>query len=265
MSALGRAWPVAAARGYILLLLGFMFLPAAVLVVFAFQSGNLPIPPFNGPSLRWFLRVAGSSPMMAALANSLLVGAAATVTATGLGFCCAYAVARHAGRLRILIDMIMLVPASISYLVVGMGLQTFFHRIGLPPSLLAVGIGHAVVTLPIAFSVISSQMDPALARVEMAAQDLGAAEWQSILLVTLPMLKAPLATAFFLAFSLSWDEFIIAFMLSRFDVTMPVEIWTSMRSGLNPFINAAGTLVFGISLIAFLALTAVNLRRAKPA
>jgi spermidine/putrescine transport system permease protein len=249
------------ARLYAGLVVIFMFLPVTVLVVFSFQGGTLPTPPFNGPSLRWFEQVLTSRPILSGLGNSLLVGVLAASFATALGFMAAYGVARHARQWRNVIELFMLVPASISYLIIAMGLLVFYGHIGLRPSLLAVTIGHIVITLPIAFSLIASQFDEGLVRAENAAMDLGAVEWKAILLVTVPMLKWPLITAFCIAFSLSWDEFIIAFMLSRFAVTLPVEIWTSLRSGLNPFINAAGTLVFFISLFIFLALVLSNLHR----
>ncbi|MFN2332697.1 MAG: ABC transporter permease, partial [Halomonas sp.] len=79
---------------------------------------------------------------------------------------------------------------------------------------------------------------------ERAARDLGANEGRVITLVTIPMLAPAILAAFFLAMTLSWDEFVIAFLLTRFDVTLPVEIWSLLRSGLSPKTNAIGSLVF---------------------
>ncbi len=106
-----------------------------------------------------------------------------------------------------------------------------------------------------------AQMSEPQARIERAARDLGAAEWQVLLLVTVPLLWPALFAAFFLAFTLSWDEFIIAFLLARFDVTLPVEIWSALRTGLNPATNAVGSLVSaGLDLLV-LAVELVLLRR----
>ena len=242
------------AYGYLALSVAFIFLPVAILVLFSFQGGSLPMPPFDGPSLAWYGRAFADEDMMAALGRSILVGTGAAATATVLGFLGAYGVARHAMPFKPAIELFMLVPASISYLIVGMGLLVFLNAIGVRPSLAAVAIGHAVITLPIAFSLILSQMDDHQVRAELAAQDLGAPEWKAVLLVTVPMLWAPIVAAFCIAFSLSWDEFIIAFLLSRFDVTLPVSIWTSLRSGLNPTINAMGTIMFILSLAVFVTL-----------
>jgi spermidine/putrescine transport system permease protein len=245
---------------YIALAVVFIFLPVGVLVLFSFQGGRLPMPPFDGPSLDWYAKALQNDTLMQSLGASVLVGAVSAGLATTMGFLAAYGVARHATGWRHTIEMAMLVPASISYLIVGLGLLVFLGRIGLGPSLPAIVIGHTVITLPIAFSLILSQMDSGLIRAERAAQDLGAPEWKAVLLVTAPMLWAPILAAFCICFSLSWDEFIIAFLLSRFEVTLPVAIWASLRAGLNPMINAMGTLMFLMSLGVFLAVTLATMR-----
>ena len=104
-------------------------------------------------------------------------------------------------------------------------------------------------SLPLAFAIIYSQMGEHQANIERAARDLGAAEWQVLALITLPLLWPALMASFFLSFTLSWDEFIIALLVSRFDVTLPVEIWSLLRSGLNPKTNAVGSLVFIVSIV----------------
>jgi spermidine/putrescine transport system permease protein len=87
------------------------------------------------------------------------------------------------------------------------------------------------------------------ANIERSARDLGAAEWQVLTLVTLPLVWPALMASFFLSFTFSWDEFIIALLVSRFDVTLPVEIWSLLRSGLNPKTNAVGSVVFIVSIL----------------
>ena len=218
------------------------------------------MPPFDGPSLAWYAKALANGAMTAALWHSVLVGAATAALATVLGFLAAYGVARYAIPFKPAIELLMLLPAAISYLIVGMGLLVFFKMVGIRPSLATIVLGHTVITLPIAFSLVLSQMDGHQLRAERAAQDLGAPEWKAVLLVTVPMLWIPVLAAFCICFSLSWDEFIVAFLLSRFEVTLPVEIWTSLRSGLNPTIKAIGTIVFLFSLSGFVVLT-ISLRR----
>jgi spermidine/putrescine transport system permease protein len=98
---------------------------------------------------------------------------------------------------------------------------------------------------------------------ERAARDLGANEAQVILLVTAPMLAPAIGAAFFLSMTFSWDEFIIAFLLTRFDVTLPVEIWSTLQRGLSPRLNAIGSLVFLVSVVTVLLIETIAMRRTR--
>jgi spermidine/putrescine transport system permease protein len=152
----------------------------------------------------------------------------------------------------------------VSYLIIGMGLLILFNWLGLPKSLFAAGIGHVVINLPLCFAIIYSQMGAHQANIERAARDLGAGDLRVLTLITAPMLWPALFAAFFLSMTFSWDEFIISFLLTRFETTLPVEIWNLLRAGLNPKTNAIGSLVFGVSILLALLFEAVALRR-RPA
>ena len=234
---------------YVALVYLFIFLPVGVLVLFSFQDALLPIPPFKGPSLRWYTTVLTDFRIMDALGNSLLVAVASSALSCLLGFLAAFGLARYTVRGAGLVQWLLMAPLSVSYLIIGMGLLITFKTMAIPKSLMAVIIGHVVINLPLAFAIIYSQMGEHQANIERAARDLGAAEWQVLILITLPLLWPALLASFFLSFTLSWDEFIIALLVSRFDVTLPVEIWSLLRSGLNPKTNAVGSLVFIVSVI----------------
>jgi len=234
---------------YVALVYLFIYLPVGVLVLFSFQDALLPIPPFQGPSLRWYAAVLTDFRIMDALGNSLAVAVISSALSCLFGFLAAYGLARYTLRGARVVQWLLVAPLSVSYLIIGMGLLITFKTMGIPKSLLAVIIGHTVINLPLAFAIIYSQMGEHQANLERAARDLGAAEWQVLVLITLPLLWPALVASFFLSFTLSWDEFIIALLVSRFDVTLPVEIWSLLRSGLNPKTNAVGSLVFIVSII----------------
>ena len=248
---------------YVALIYGFIFLPVAVLVLFSFQESRVPVPPFNGPSLKWYAAVFSDNRMMDALAHSVLVALASSLVSVVLGFLAAYALARHRVPAAGLIQGFLTAPLTVSYLIIAMGLLITFNAVGMPKSLLTIGIGHVVINLPLCFAIIYSQMGAHQANIERAARDLGAAEWQVLTLVTVPMLWPALFASFFLSVTFSWDEFIIAFMVSRFEVTLPVEIWSMLRSGLNPKTNAVGSFVFLISIATVLVLDLIVFRRRK--
>lgn len=237
------------AAAYVALVYLFIYLPVGVLVLFSFQDALLPIPPFQGPSLRWYEAVLTDFRIMDALWNSLVVAVISSALSCILGFLAAFGLARYTVRGAGVVQWLLVAPLSVSYLIIGMGLLITFKTMGIPKSLLTVIIGHTVINLPLAFAIIYSQMGEHQANLERAARDLGAAEWQVLVLITLPLLWPALMASFFLSFTLSWDEFIIALLVSRFEVTLPVEIWSLLRSGLNPKTNAVGSLVFIVSII----------------
>jgi spermidine/putrescine transport system permease protein len=227
----------------------FIFLPVVMLFQYSFQDGVLPVPPFKGFSLRWYGALFADSKLMAAMGNSIVVGLLSSAAATVLGFLAAYAMARRPPARAALLQFFLMAPISVSYLIIALGLLFGFNLLGLGKSLTAVIVGHVVINLPLCFAILYSQLGEHQANVERAAQDLGASDLQALLLITVPMLWPALLASFFIAFTLSWDEFVIAFLLSKYDTTMPVVIWSMLRSGLSPKLNAAGTFVFAISVV----------------
>lgn len=243
---------VAACALYMTLLYGFIFLPVGVLALFSFQDGRFPIPPFRGFSTRWHESVLGDADLMIALGNSLLVAAFSSVVALGLGFLAARAVTMSRLPGERWIRAALTAPLSVSYLVIGLGLLASFNLAGIGLSLTTVAIGHVVINTPLCFAICLAALGEQQRSAERAARDLGAGEFRVMWLVTAPMILPALLAAFLLSVTFSWDEFIIAYLLSRFDVTLPVEIWSLLRSGLNPKTNAIGSLVFLMSAVAVL-------------
>jgi spermidine/putrescine transport system permease protein len=248
---------------YLAIAYAFVFLPVAVLVAFSFQDGRLPVPPFQGLTLDWYAKVLGDRDLMAALVNSALVAVVSSLTALILGFLAAHALARVRLPGSVLMRGVLIAPMTVSYLIIALGLLTLFNQVGVRLSLWTAGVGHVVINLPLCFAITYAAMGDHQKNAERAARDLGAPEWKVLLLVSAPMLAAPLAAAFFLSVTFSWDEFIIAFLLTRFDVTLPVEIWSMLRSGISPATNAVGSLVFLVSLTLVVVLEIFVFRRAK--
>lgn len=234
---------------YLALAFGFVFLPVIVLVQYSFQDGLVPVPPFKGFSFRWYEAMFADRKLMAAMVDSAVVAVLSSAVATALGFLAAWGLARRRPRFASAIQLLLMAPVAVSYLIIAMGLLIVLNWLAVPRSLVAVGIGHVVINLPLAFAIVYSQMGEHQANIERAALDLGASEAKAMVYVTIPMLWPALLAAFVISATLSWDEFVIAFLLSRFDVTLPVVIWNLLSAGLNPKLNAAGSFVFGVSIL----------------
>ncbi|MDS9467855.1 ABC transporter permease [Paracoccus sp. MBLB3053] len=241
----------------------FILLPVGALVLFSFQDGRLPVPPLKGVTLDWYAKVLADRDLMAALGNSFLVAIGSSAVALVLGFMAASGLSRVVLPGSVLMRGLLIAPMTVSYLIIGLGLLQVFNTVGVRPSLMATGIGHVVINLPLCFSIIYAAMGEHQRNAMRAARDLGAREWQVLALISAPMLAPALAAAFFLSVTFSWDEFIIAFLLTRFDVTLPVEIWSMLRSGLSPATNAIGSLVFLVSIAVIVTLELTLFRKAR--
>lgn len=205
--------------------------------------------------MQWYKAVFADQRLMGALQNSIMVGLISSLVSVVLGFLAAYGLARFSVPGSGFWNWLLAAPFTVSYLIIGIGLLILFNTVGFPKSLLTVGIGHVVINLPLCFLIIYSQLGDEQTRLENAARDLGAPGWKVLLLITTPLLWPAFFASYVLSFTLSWDEFIIAFLVSQFNVTLPVEIWGLLRAGLNPKTNAVGSLVFGFSV--FLVITVV--------
>ena len=249
---------------YLVLIYAFIFLPVAVLVLFSFQDGRLPVPPLKGLTLKWYAQILGDGALMQALFNSLVVALISSAIAVTLGFLAAHALARHRLPGSVLMRGLLIAPMTVSYLIIALGLLSVVNQVGLSPSLMITGIGHVVINLPLCFAILYASMGDHQKNIERAARDLGASEARVMWLISAPILLPSIIAAFFLSVTFSWDEFIIAFLLTRFEVTLPVEIWSMLRSGLSPATNAVGSLVFLTSITVLLALELLVFRKAKP-
>ncbi|MEM6677875.1 MAG: ABC transporter permease, partial [Pseudomonadota bacterium] len=146
-----RALSGTLALAYALALYAFIYLPVAVLVLFSFHDGRLPIPPFRPATLRWYEAVLGDDDVVEALIHSLGVAVLSSGVACLLGFLAAWGLARArlpaAGMMR----TVLMMPLTVSYLIIGLGLLISFNLTGIDRSLVATGIGHAVINTPLCF------------------------------------------------------------------------------------------------------------------
>lgn len=239
----------------------FILLPVAVLILFSFQDGRLAVPPFKGPTLDWYVTAFKNDRMMDGLVNSLFVGITSSAISVVLGFLAAYGISRYEFPARRLLQGVIILPLAVSYLLVGMGLLMTLSALGFGPSLWVVVIGHVVINMPLAFAICLAQLGEHQRKIEWAARDLGASTFRVLIQVTMPMIAPALVAAFCLCFTLSWDEFIIAYLVTRFDVTLPIVIWTMLRGGLNPQTNAVGSFIFLCSVLMLVAVELLLFRK----
>ena len=223
--------------------LGFLFLPAIVVVVFAFEPTERLSLPLTGISLRWFAVVLGAPEFQSALTNSVVAAVVSATIATLLGTAAAFGLTHLPQAYRQAGSTIFLLPAVVPGLLLGVSLVILFRLLGLETGLGTIMLGHMVIVAPFVVLTVSAQLDRFDRRLLEAARDLGASGWRATWDVTMPLVRTSIVGAAFLAAALSLDEFIVTFFINGGVATGPLLIWGLMRLGIDPSINALATLV----------------------
>jgi len=242
---------------YFALFLLYLYLPTALLVLFAFNSSPVPQFPLSGLTLHWFSAAWHTTSLRQAILNSLLVAAGTSVIATTLALLAAYPLARGRFRGRAAISAFTLVPLVVPPVVLGGGLLIFLTRgpLHMDTSLLAVLIGHVVITFPYAILLLVPRLAAIDRRLEEAAQDLGASTPYILRRIVLPLVAPSILAAMLTAFVLSLDEYAVASFVVGGSPTYPVYLYSQLRFAerLPLVIAVAAVLVVATSVVIALA------------
>jgi len=234
--------------GYIALVFIFLFLPIVTIIVFSFNTDKFASLPWKGFTLRWYENLFYDRGILDALKNSLIVSLSVAAASCALGFMGAYSLYRKTFRFQNAYLAFMISPLAIPWIILGLCMLVFLTRIDLEGSLLSVWISHTIFAAPFAMLVIKARLSGIPPQYEEAGWDLGANRLKAIWHIVLPLSWPGVMAAFLLTFTISFDEFIIAWFVCGFKATLPVKIWSMIRSGLNPTINAVGSVIFVFSM-----------------
>lgn len=230
----------------------FLYAPVAALLVFSFNSGRQTAV-WDGFTLHWYHRLLADEGLLRSVRNSLLVATLATAAATVAGTLAALGLARipvGAPRGRRATQALLLLPVILPEVVLGAALLAFFGALGLPLSLLTVVIAHVVFSVSYVAIVVRSRLaglDPAL---EEAARDLGAGPWETFRRVTLPLALPGIVASALLVFTLSVDDYVVtSFVAGVGATTLPLHIYSMLKVGVTPEVNAACTLLLAATTV----------------
>ena len=242
-----RAWAWAV-EGYLILVLGFLYLPIAVMMVMAFNQSALYELPVRFDTV-WFEALARNDRLLRASLNSVLLALANTVVATVLGTMAALAFARYRFRGRTLLQLLLFPPITIPWLIIGTSMLVLFFWIGIGRGLHAMLLGHVALSLPYVIVVVGARLKSFGPALEEAAATLGASPWQTFWRVSAPVMAPGVVAAALFAFAVSFDQFVISYFLAAPGVsTLPVEIYSAIRKGFTPEINAVSTIIILVSM-----------------
>lgn len=227
----------------------FLYLPLAVVVLFSFNEGGSLTFPFTTFSTKWYQQVFSSDRFTRSIWYSTQVAAVTSVFTFLLGTAAAFGLSRSRSRLRPAFALLLFLPLTLPGLFVGLSLLSLFNRVHIDLSFTTVAIAHLVYVLPyfLLIAVAALQrLDPAL---EEVGSDLGGGPFVVFRRVTFPQVWPLLVGASLLSFALSFDEFIITFLVIGPESTLPLYIFSTLRRTVDPSINAISSLLLGVSLL----------------
>lgn len=223
----------------------WLYLPIAVMMVFSFNNARRNVV-WKGFTLSWYAHLPSNVDLMTALYNSLLLAVCSTALSVLFATLAAYALVRHPPfRGRQGYASLLNVPMMIPEVVMGVGLLLFFVRTNLPLSFGTLVAAHVVFCLPYAVGTIRARLlSLKSSSLEDAAMDLGATEWQAFCKVTLPLAWPAIFSGALLTFTMSFEDFVTSFFVAGIGTTtLPIQIYSMMKFGITPEVNALATLL----------------------
>ena len=245
------------------LIIIFLLAPLLVILPLAFTSSAFLTYPVPSYSTRWFEELVTNSVWMRSIVNSLIIASSTTVLATVLGTLAALGLRSQDLGLKSQIRTLFLLPMVVPAVVLGVGMQSLFVRLGFNSSYYSVIVAHTVIAMPFVVISVSGALTGIDRRVERAAESLGAPPWRVFRLVTMPLAMPGILSGAALAFATSLDEVVLTlFVAGPNQRTLARQMFSTLRENISPAIaSAAFVIIVGTVLIA-LALMLARRRRA---
>ncbi|TGS11843.1 ABC transporter permease [Mesorhizobium sp. M2E.F.Ca.ET.209.01.1.1] len=242
-------------RFYIVLLLGFLYLPIIIMAAMSFNASPFYQLPFEWTT-DWYQSLWQNDQLIAATWNSIEIAVITTLISTVLGSMASLALYRYEFRGKKVLQALLFPPIAIPWLITGTAMLIFFFGVGIGRGLVAILLGHVALALPYVIVVVSARLQTFAPELEEAARSLGANQWQVTMRVTLPWIMPGVIAGGLFAFAVSFDQFVVSYFLSTpGQTTLPVEIYAAIRKGFTPEINAVSTIIIVVSM-ALMLLTA---------
>jgi len=240
----------------------FLYLPIVLLVIFSFNESKL-VTVWGGFSTKWYASLFRNQGLMDAAWVTLRVGFISASVATVLGTLAALALTRYTRfRGRVLFSGMVFAPLVMPEVITGLSLLLLFVAVGLDRGFLTVTLAHITFSMCFVAVVVQSRLMTFDRSLEEAAMDLGAPPVKTFFQVTLPVIAPAIVSGWMLAFTLSLDDLVIAsFASGPGATTLPMKIYSQVRLGVTPEINAACTLMIGIVALGVIVASVLNKRR----
>lgn len=231
----------------------FLFLPLAVTVFYSFNEAKGMV--WTGFSFRWYEKLfLDSEKLWTSFGNSIVIAFTSAVVATILGTLASIGINWYRFPGKIYIQTVSFLPMVLPEVIIGISMLIFFSAVNLPLGMLTIFIAHATFCLPFVFLMVMARLDEFDFSIIEASRDLGASERQTLFKVIIPAIMPGILSAFLMSVTMSLEDFVITFFVSGpGSTTLPLYVFSMVRYGISPVINALSfVMIFGTMLIAFL-------------
>jgi len=235
-------------RVYVGLILFFLYAPILVMAAMSLNASEFYQLPFSF-STEWYERLWQNTGILGAAWRSIWIACVVTAIATGLGTAASIALFRYEFPGKAVLQVLLFPPIAIPWLITGTAMLIFFFGIGIKRGTPAVIIGHVALALPYVIVVVTARLASFDRALEEAARSLGASPWQVTRRVTVPWILPGIIAGGLFAFAVSFDQFVVSYFLSEpFYFTLTLVIYTAIRKGFTPEINAISTIIIAVSM-----------------
>lgn len=237
---------------YATLVYAFLYFPIVVLILYSFNGSGVGGFPPHKWTLSWYHALFADGDLWTSVFNSLIVAVCAVAISLGLGLPAALALDRAQFPGKAAFRRLVLLPLILPGIITGLSLLMLFAAVNMSLSLVTITLGHGTALISVAATEIFAGLQKLDRSQEEASLDLGANHFRTFWRITLPNLRVPIIAAALLIFTLSLDEIAVSFFLIGRENTLPLEIWSRLRQGITPEINAISTLILMFSIATIL-------------
>lgn len=234
---------------YLALVLFLIYLPIVLVVVYSFNESKISSV-WDGFSLKWYEELFADAALFEALWNSIVLGVASSCAAAVIGTLGAVGFTRVKTRTKGVMEYLSMLPMMTPEIILAMVFMAFFSLLGLPFGMTTLIIAHTAFCVPYIYMLVKARLvglDPSLAE---AARDLGAGEIRVFFDITLPLIAPAIASGMLLSFAMSFDDVIISLFVTGVGVnTLPIKVYTALKTGVTPEINGLCTLMLAVTIL----------------
>lgn len=234
---------------YLALVMLITYLPLLMVVVFSFNDSKLTVG-WKGFTLRWYQELFRDAALMEALGNSILLGVLSCLFAAVIGTLGAIGMARVHFKTKGMMEYMSTIPMIVPEIILAMAFMAFFSTLGLPFGMVTLVIAHTAFCIPYVFMMVKARLVGIDKSLEEAARDLGASPARTFWDITLPLIMPAVLSGCILAFAMSFDDVVISLFVTGPTLsTLPIKVYTQLKTGVTPEINALCTVILLVVMI----------------